>query len=99
MKKQRIKTDFFLGFSLSSGFKSIIEGQCASLDTKSAGLQGTRFQLGSGSSLDKHNDDWDKTGPVSQILLSITSHENYNYRQMGSRSARHGRTLWSWPSG
>jgi hypothetical protein len=76
-----------------------MEGQCASLDTKSAGLQGAHFQLGSGSSLDKHNDDWDKTGPVSQILLSITRHADYNYRQIWSRSPRHGRILWSWPSG
>jgi hypothetical protein len=63
------------------------------------GLARYAFSTGSGSSLDKHDDDWDKTEPVSQILLSITSHENCNYRQIGSRSARHGRTLWSWPSG
>jgi hypothetical protein len=50
-----------------------MEGQCASLDTKSAGLQGTHFQLGSGSSLDKHNDDWDKTGrsPKSCCQLQV----------------------------
>ena len=60
---------------------------------------GEAESLGLGSSLDKLNDDWDKTVPVSQILLSITSHENYNYRQIWSRSACHGRTLWSWSSG
>ena len=60
---------------------------------------GEAESLDMGSSLDKHNDDWDKAGPVSQILLSITSHENYNYRQIWSRGSRDGSVLWSWPSG
>jgi hypothetical protein len=64
--------------------------ECVSLDTKSAGLQGRRFQLGSCSSLDKHNDDWDKLGRSPKSCCQLQVIENYNYLQIGSRSARHG---------
>jgi hypothetical protein len=54
---------------------------------------------GLGSGLDKHNGDRDKTRRLSQFLLSITCHEDYDYHQIWYRSIRHGRALWSWPSG